>query len=182
MEKNGKLQRVQRIWQELTRDENNVVKVMKVVDFGVKLSARTRTKPKYRQEEENKTSQNSEVEKKMRKSVRPSIPINLTPQKLQDGKKKTFLNKVKMASNKKNKLSDKNVPKSPGLKRLQTARIDKIVASASPLSPKPGKSQNAFNMLLLNWENISTRNILSLTPAVRITRSEEATEIQSEQA
>ena len=87
-----------------------------------------------------------------------------------------------MASNKKNKLSDKNVPKSPGLKRLQTARIDKIVASASPLSPKPGKSQNAFNMLLLNWENISTRNILSLTPAVRITRSEEATEIQSEQA
>ena len=37
-------------------------------------------------------------------------------------------------------------------------------------------------MLLLNWENISTRNNLSLTPAVRKTRSEEATEIQSEQA
>ena len=182
IEKNGKQQKVQRRWQELTRDADNVVKIMKVVDFGVRLSARTRPKPKLMTEEENKASQNSEVEKMKRKLVRPSIPINITPQKLQYEKKKTSLNKVKIASTKKNKLSDKNIPKSPGLKRLQTARMYKIVTSASPLSPKPRKPHNAFNTLLLNWENISTRNNLSLTSAVRKTRSEEATEIQSEQA
>ena len=178
MEKKQKTQKVKRIWQELTRDENNVVKVMKVVDFGLTRSARTRTGPKLRHEEENKTLLNTGVKKKRRKIV----SIHLTPQKLQDEKKKTSLKKVKIASSKKSQNLDKNMPQSPGLKRLQPARIDKIVARTSPLSPKPEKSQNAFNRLLLSWENLSTRNQTSLTPAVRTPRSDEAAENQSEQA
>ena len=182
MKKNSNLQKVQRRWQELTRDEDNVVKMMKVVDYGVRLSARKGRKLRLMTEEENKATQNSEVVKMKRKLVRQSIPINLTPQKPHFEKKKTSLNKVKIASTKKKKLSDKNIPKSPGLKRLQTARLDKIEPSASSLSPKPGKSQKSFNKLLLSWENISTRNNLNLTSAVRKPRSDEAAEIQSEQA
>ena len=37
-----KTQKVQRIWQELTRDENNMVKAIKVIDFGLIKSARTK--------------------------------------------------------------------------------------------------------------------------------------------
>ena len=153
---------------------------MKVVDFGLTRSARTRTGPKLGHEEENKTLSNTGVEKKRRR--RKIVSIHLTPQKLQDEKKKTSLKKVKIASSKKCQHLDKNMPQSPGLKRLQPARIDKIVARTSPLSPKPEKSQNAFNRLLLSWENLSSRNQTSLTPAVRTPRSDEAAENQSEQA
>ena len=79
------LQKVQKMWQELTKDGNNVVQVMKVVDFGVTRSARTGTRQKMRQEEENKTSLNLEVEKRRRKPV----PIHLTPQRKKVEKKKT---------------------------------------------------------------------------------------------
>ena len=47
MEKKQKTQKVQRIWQELSRDENDVVKVLNVIDFGLTRLARTR--PRMRQ-------------------------------------------------------------------------------------------------------------------------------------
>ena len=130
---------------------------MKVVDFGVTRSARTGTRHKMRQEEENKTSLNLEVEKRRRKPV----PIHLTPQRTKVEKKKTSPNKVKMASSKKIKNTDKNMPQSPSLKRLQPARTDKIAARATQSSPKPRKSQNAFKTLL-EYQ----KKMLSLTPAV----------------
>ena len=108
MEKRQKPQKVRRIWQELTRDENDVVKVLKVIDFGLTRSARTR--PRMRREK-NKTLKNPEVEKTGRKK----ITINVTPLKLQDRKKKTSLKKVKIASNKKRQPLDKNTTQSPSL-------------------------------------------------------------------
>ena len=134
---------------------------MKVVDFGMTRSARTRTRQKMRQEEQNKTSPNLEVEKRRGKTV-PIIPIDITPQRTQVEKKKTSPKKVKMASTKKIKNSDKNMPQSPSLKRLQPARTDKIAARTSESSPKPRKSQNAFNTLLQSWENLSTRKNIEL--------------------
>jgi hypothetical protein len=131
---------------------------MKVVDFGMTRSARTRTRQKMRQEELNKTSPNLEVEKRRGKT----IPIDITPQRTQVEKKKTSPKKVKMASTKKIKNSDKNMPQSPSLKRLQPARTDKIAARTSESSPKPRKSQNAFNTLLQSWENLSTRKNIEL--------------------
>ena len=125
-----KTQKVQRIWQELTRDENIMVKAISVIDFGLIKSART--KPRM----------NSEVVKS------GSNKINITPVKVQDEKKKTSRTKVKTASSKKRQPLGKNTPQSPSLKRLQTPRLDKIAARTNLLSPKPEKSQNNFKKLL----------------------------------
>ena len=49
-----KTRKIQRTWQELSRDENNEVKIMKVIDFGLTKSARR--KSRMRQMKANPTS------------------------------------------------------------------------------------------------------------------------------
>ena len=147
-----------------------------MVDFGLTRLARTRTRQKTGQEELNKPSANSEVEKNQRKP----FPIHIAQRATEVEKKKTSPDKVKMASNKKRRKLDKNVTQSPNLKILQPARMDKIVARSSESSPRTKKSQNTFNYLLQSLENIITRKILSLTPAVTKPRSKEAAESQWE--
>ena len=85
---------------------------------------------------------------------------------------KTSPKKVKIASNKKRRKPDKNVPHSPSLKRLQPARMNKIAARASESSPRTRKSQNAFNYLLQSWENLSTRNDFELDSSSNLTQIE----------
>jgi hypothetical protein len=188
--------KVERTWQELSRDDKNEVKILKVVDFGLTRSARrmprsrqasinhdllttphlARTSTRITLEEnKNKHEQNSEVVRTRRKK------IDITPQKLQDHVKMTSSRKVKTASKPRRQTLDKKMSQSPNLKRLQKSNLTKTAAGTSLLSPKPENSRVMFRNLLLSWEEYSTRTKPKLTSAVTRPKLDAPAESQSNQ-
>ena len=138
------------MWQELTRDTDGEIKMIRVEDFGT-----ARTTRRSRNLDNNKQEQNLEVA-----SSRTEPTLYEQDQA-----------KMKMTSPKKVKTEHSNrrqkpTVESPSLKRLQTPKFDKIAPGTSPTRQKLRNSQfktQNFKQLLIKWEDIST---ISLTPAV----------------
>jgi hypothetical protein len=189
-----KLRKAEKIWQELMKNENDEIEIVKVVDFGITKSARTprrcktlanTTNPRdttalgVRRDSESAGTRRTRTEK-----IEEILEVGEIEKKSQECEdsvetarvesskhlwKKTFRNspvKVNIVSNIGSLILQPKMLTTPTkLKRLKPRPKIFINARLDPSPRKPQDSSTNFSSLLTHWENYSTSAAPMLTPS-----------------
>ena len=171
-----KTRKIINMWQELDRDQKNQMKTVKVVDFGLATSRRTRSRSstartpsstsspartRRRTPAQVQTIQEAEEETTGKRRTQKMLLLTEENQTLV---KTTILaNKVKTESAKIKKIT--KAVSSPFKKRTTPARRRDLADGTSKNSSKPVTQRPDIRSLIFNWEEITKLESV-LTPAV----------------
>ena len=158
---NKKNKHIEKTWQELSRNKDDKLVMMRVHELGVIKSSRTRRRT---------TSKKTSYSGRMEAAIASPRQLSAASRKQEDYVKMTSpLRKVKTASNIGKVKTSRSLEFSPGGRNQTPRKPTPLHTRRRVETRKPDLSGLKFKTLLLNWEMMSTSN---LTPAVPDQRTE----------